>query len=196
MTPRLSPVSLPVGEAEALAGIEINHIARGFVAADALVKKAAARVVLASPVTPGKFLILLDGLVADVEESLLEAERIAAEQTIDRFLLPFAHRALEPALFGILPSRPDGAIGIVETSTACSGIRSMDAALKAAPVVPVVIHLSIGIGGKCYFALAGDLYDMQAAVAAAGESLGSSGRLLATEIIASPHPEFVQAIGI
>ena len=196
MTPRLNPVSLPVGEAEAFAGLEINHISRGFVATDALVKKASARVVLATAVTPGKFLILLDGAVADVEESLLEAERIAGDQLIDRFWLPFAHRMLEPAVFGILPSRPDGAIGIVETATACSGIRSMDAALKVAPVVPVVMHLAMSIGGKCYYVLAGDLYDVQEAVAAAADALGTSGRLLATEVIPAPHPDFIQALGV
>jgi len=185
-----------VGEADTFAGIEINHISRGFVATDALVKKAAARIVLATPVTPGKFLILLDGAVADVEESLLEAERIAGDQLIDRFLLPFAHRMLEPSVFGIMPSRPDGAIGIVETATACSGIRSMDAALKVASVVPVVMHISAGIGGKCYYALAGDLYDVQEAVAEAASVLGTTGRLLATEVIPAPHPDFIQALDL
>jgi len=194
-TPRFEPVPSSFEGVEAFAGVEVTGIPRGLVAVDALVKKAASRVVLASPVSPGKFLILLDGSVAEVEESLLEAERVVGDQLIDRFFLPFAHPQLEPAVFGILPKRPDSSIAIVECATSCAGIRSADAALKAAPVAMLVIHLSVGIGGKCWYAFAGDLFDVQASVAAAADCLAQKG-LLSTEIIPNPHPEFIEAIGL
>jgi len=194
-TPRFDPAPASFDRVEAFAGLEVVGIPRGLVAVDALVKKAASRVVLAAPVSPGKFLILIDGAVAEVEESLLEAERIIGDQLIDRFMLPFAHPQLEPAVFGALPERPDDSIGIVECATTCAGIRSCDAALKAAPVAMLVIHLSAGIGGKCWYAFAGDLFDVQASVAAAADSLAGKG-LLSTEVIANPHPEFVAALGI
>jgi microcompartment protein CcmL/EutN len=194
-TPRFVPAPASFAGVEAFAGIEVLGIPRGLVAVDALVKKAASRVVLASPVSPGKFLILLDGSVAEVEESLLEAERIAGDQLVDRFMLPFAHAQLEPAVFGTLAQRPDGALGIVETATVSSGMRSADAALKAAPVTLAVIHLSVGIGGKCWYAFFGDLFDVQASVAAASDALASGG-LLGTEVIPRPHAEFIEALGI
>lgn len=195
VAPRFVPTPDLAVAPEAFAGLEVQGIARGLVCVDALVKKAASRVVLAQPVTPGKFLILMDGTVAEVEESLLEAERIAGEQVIDRFLLPFAHPQIEPACFGVLPAKPDASIGIVECATTCAGIRSADAALKAAEVTMLVIHLSAGIGGKCYHAFAGDLFDVQASVAAAADSL-AAGQLLGTEVIPNPHPEFVAALGL
>lgn len=194
--PQLKPSSLPVGGVDALAGVEVLGIPRGMVTVDALVKKAAARVVLSTPVSPGKFLVLIDGGVAEVEESLAEAERIAGDQLIDRFLLPFAHEQLEPAVFGVLPPRSDGAIGLVETSTSCAGIRSADAALKAADVKIVVLHLSVGIGGKCYYAFSGELFSVEASVEAAAGSLEGCDTLLGTEIIACPHPDFIAALGI
>lgn len=196
LRPNLTPSSLPLGGAEAFAGLEVSSIPRGFVCLDALVKKACCRVLLATPITPGKFLILFDGGVAEVEESFEEAVRVAGDQLIDRFLLPFAHEQIEPAVFGVFQGRAEGALGLVETSTACSGIRSCDAALKAAPVNLAVLHLSAGIGGKCYYAFFGELYDVEASVEAATRSLEGTQRLLSTEIIPRPHPEFLEAIGI
>ena len=180
---------------EAFAGVEIQGIARGFVCLDALVKKAKSRICLAATVTPGKFLILIDGSVAEVEESLLEAERIADTKLIDRFMLAFAHPLLEIGVFSPMSAAGAGAIGIVECSTACAGIRSADAALKAAHVTLNVIHLAVGIGGKCYYAFSGDLYDVEASTQAAAESLDPD-RVLGTEIIANPHPEFIASLGI
>lgn len=180
---------------DAFAGLEVHGIARGFVCLDALVKKAKSRICLAATVTPGKFLILLDGSVAEVEESLLEAERIAGDKLIDRFLLPYAHRDLEKSVFGPMHDPGAGAMGIIECTTSCSGIRAADAALKAAEVSLNVIHLSAGIGGKCYFAFSGDLYDVEASVQAAAEFAGQD-RLLGTEVIPNPHPEFVASLGM
>jgi len=180
---------------ECLGGLEVQSIPRGLVAVDALVKKAASRVVLARPVSPGRMLILLDGSVAEVEESLEEAWRVVGDQGVDRLFLPFAHPLLEPAVFGTFPPMPDASMGLVETDTACAGVRSCDAALKAAEVVPVVLHLSVGIGGKCWYALGGDLHEVQAAVTAAREA-GGEAHLLSSEVIANPHPEFLQALGL
>lgn len=193
-SPRFSTCFSPEDKPESFAGIEINGIARGLVVGDALVKKAKARIVLACPVTPGKFLILIDGDVANVDESLDEAIRIAGEHCIDRFKLPFAHETLEPAVFGYVRESRKGAIGIVETATVCSGIRSADIALKTADTNLAVIHPAVGIGGKCYYILVGDLYEVEASIGAAVDS--ASPHLLSTEIIPHPHPDFLNAIGL
>jgi len=193
-TPRFpAPTLTPLPEC--LGGLEVQSIPRGLVAVDALVKKAASRVVMARPVSPGRMLILIDGSVAEVEESLEEAWRVAGDLGVDRLFLPYAHALLEPAVFGTLPSMPDGSMGLVETDTACAGIRACDAAMKAAEVVPVALHLSVGIGGKCWYALGGDLHEVQAAVAASREAAGEA-HLLSTEVIPNPHPEFLQALGL
>ena len=193
-TPVFDPAPASFDGRDAFAGLEVSGLARGLVAVDALVKKAASRVVLARPVSPGKFLILLDGSVAEVEESMAEAQAIAADLLVDRFMLPFAHAQLEPAAFGRYPPRVDASLGIVETATASSGLRSADAALKAAGVSMAVLHLSVGIGGKCFYAFAGDLYDVEASVAAASAALGGT-HLLGTEVIANPHKDFLDAVG-
>ena len=53
----------------ALALVEVASIARGMRVGDAMVKRAACRVLLGEPVTPGKFLVLVSGPVDVVEES-------------------------------------------------------------------------------------------------------------------------------
>ncbi|HVE81255.1 MAG TPA: BMC domain-containing protein, partial [Myxococcales bacterium] len=51
-------VVLPDLGGPALAVIELDSIARGFVVADALLKRARAKIGLAEPVSPGKFVLL------------------------------------------------------------------------------------------------------------------------------------------
>ena len=56
--------------AEALALLEVASLARGVVAADAVAKQAQVELLECSPVSPGKYLILFAGGVAEVDESL------------------------------------------------------------------------------------------------------------------------------
>ena len=59
-----------------------------------------------------------------------------------------------------------------------------------------MIHLSAGIGGKCWYAFAGELYDVQASVLAATNAIDQGGKLLGSEIIPAPHPEFLESLGL
>ena len=54
----------------ALALIEFDSIAAGIEAGDAMAKKAPIAQIVAGTVQPGKYLVLVSGAVADVEESL------------------------------------------------------------------------------------------------------------------------------
>ena len=69
---------------DALALLELDAVASGLRALDALVKQAPVRVLEANLVEPGRFLILLCGPVAEVDERcgpvLAEAVRLAARR--------------------------------------------------------------------------------------------------------------------
>ncbi|MFV2071815.1 MAG: BMC domain-containing protein, partial [Thermoanaerobaculales bacterium] len=54
----------------ALALIDFGSIAAGIEAADAMAKRAQVAVLRAGTVQPGRYLVLIGGSVADVEESL------------------------------------------------------------------------------------------------------------------------------
>ena len=173
----------------AIALLELESIARGYVVADAVVKRAPVRLLMTEAITPGKFLVLFDGEVADVEESFAEALEIAGASLLDKLYLPQASPALAPAIRGEPSSAALDSLGIVETHTVAAALLAADAALKAAEVEIVKMHLARGIGGKGYFLLTGSLDMMQAALATAAALLAPE-LLVTTELIARPHADF------
>lgn len=173
----------------AIALLEVESIARGYLAADAMVKKAPVRLLMTEPVTPGKFLILLDGEVADVEAAYREGLEIAGPLLVDKLFLPQAAADLSPAIRGASPSGLLDSLAFVETHTVAAALLAADAAVKAAQVRLVQMRLARGIGGKGYFTLTGSLDMIEAAVGAAAAQIAPE-LLVGTEVIASPHPDF------
>ncbi|HXJ20861.1 MAG TPA: BMC domain-containing protein [Polyangia bacterium] len=172
--------------AEALALIELSSIARGHVVADAMLKRAPVTLVRADFVSPGKFLVLVGGDVASVDESFRVGIEVGGDRVIDRLFLPHAHPSLWPAL-GSLGKRPAiDSLGLVETTTVAATLLGADAAAKAAAVELFEMQLARGIGGKAFFTVTGLLAEVQAAVDAAVGLLDAA-LVVATEIIAAPH---------
>ena len=178
---------------EALALLEIASLARGVVCADAAVKRAPVELLLCEAVSPGKYLLLFGGGVAEVAEALEAAELTAGEHKLDKLWLPQAHPQLMPALRAGAHGLADkslahagNAAGIVELITVAAALRAADAACKAANIELQLLHLARGIGGKAWFVLRGDLPDVEAAVTAAQQEAGS-GLVAGAEIIARPH---------
>ena len=64
---------------DALALVEIDSVAIGLRAVDALVKRAPVRLMEANLIEPGRFLVLFEGGVAEVEESLAAARAVAGD---------------------------------------------------------------------------------------------------------------------
>jgi microcompartment protein CcmL/EutN len=173
---------------EALGLIELSSIARGVVVADVLCKKAPVNVVRSAPVSPGKFVILMIGGVADVTEAFHAGIDAAAHTLLDRLLLPQAHEQL-PAVISREPiSAPIDSVGVVETFTVASAVLGADAACKAADITLLEMRLGQHIGGKGYFTFTGTLDSVEAAVDAARRALDGA-LLCATEIIAAPHED-------
>src|SRR5436305_11279057 len=152
----------------ALAVIELSSIARGHRVADAMLKRAPVRLVRAEPVSPGKFVILVEGDVAAVDESFVVGTDVAADRAIDKLFLPHPHAALWLALAGGADAS-DGveSLGVVETTTVAATVRGADAAAKAARVRITEMQLARGIGGKAFFTVTGSLGEVEAAVEAA-----------------------------
>jgi microcompartment protein CcmL/EutN len=179
----------------ALALIEIGSIARGLVAADAAVKRAPVELLECGPVSPGKYLLLFAGGVAEVDEAASAAKAAAGDSLLDALLLPQAHAQLLPALRagaaglpGVAARREGESVGVLELLTVASALRSADAACKAAEVELQVLHLARGIGGKAWFVLRGALTDVEAAMLA-GQQVAGDGLIAGAELIAAPSPD-------
>jgi microcompartment protein CcmL/EutN len=168
--------------------IELESIARGMVIADIVLKRAEVQIALSEPTTPGKYLLLFSGGVAEVEEAFTAGLESAGAAVVCQMRLTLAARQLVAGLRGEFrePARGMDTIGIVETHTVASSLRSADAALKEADVVLTHLHLARGIGGKGYYTLAGEQHMVEAALQEAAAVI-DPGLLVATEIIVSPH---------
>ncbi len=136
--------------------IEVSSIARGMVVSDACVKKAPIRLLASRPISPGRYITLFWGDVAEVDEAFREGIETARDTLVDKLFLPGADEQLLDNLTGLAQPAPVDAMGIVETFTVASAILSADAACKAAEVKLLEVRLATGMGGKSYYIVTGD----------------------------------------
>ena len=150
----------------------------GLAALDALVKEADVSVRFAGDIDPGRFLILLEGDLASVEVALQRVDEVGAADLLETLLLPRAHGALRAALVGQLAStaRPrseEHAIGAIATYTVISTLAAVDRALKAADVCLLRLRLSTDLAGQGHAVIAGEQFDVEAALEAANQGAGA-----------------------
>ena len=177
----------------ALACLELTSIARGIRTCDEMAKRAPVRLLEATTVCPGKFVIVIGGEVEAVREAHAHGLAVAGPAVVDELLLPQAHPQLIPAITATAPLGAVAAVGVVETLAVASAILGADAACKRAEVRLIELRLARGLGGKAFFTLTGEQADVEAAVAAARALRGeTSGLLLRTEVIPRPHAELVR----
>ena len=182
---------MPDGVGPALALIELSSIARGHQVADAMCKRAPVALLRADSVSPGKFLVLVAGDVASVEEAFKVGLEVAADRVVDRLLLQQAHAELWPALRGEARAGSNvESLAVIETTTVAATLHAADAAAKAAHVRVIEMQLARGLGGKAFFSLTGHLAEIDAAVEAA-ISVVDAALIHQTEIIPAPHADLV-----
>jgi len=173
----------------ALSLIEFSSIAAGIQAADAMVKRAPIDVIQAGTVQPGKYLVLVGGLTADVEESLAAGREVGRDAILDIVFLPQVHPAVVAALRGGRSPEASEALGVLETTSVAAAIRAADAGVKGAQVELVEVRLADGLGGKGIVLYSGLVADVEIAVALGAESLESPDQLLRQVVIPQLHEE-------
>lgn len=172
----------------ALAAMELATIARGVVVLDGMAKRAETTIVAARTLSPGRYLIVLSGEVAEIEEAVGAGAERAEEDLVDRIILRDPHSALLAGLENRLSPRLGESLAIVETTSVSSALAAIDRALKDADVELVELRLGAGLSGKGVFTLTGALHMIGAARAAIGEAIRPE-RLVRVEVIARPHPD-------
>jgi microcompartment protein CcmL/EutN len=177
-----------LGIEPALALIELDSIAAGIAAGDAMAKRAPIDVLRAGTVHPGKYLVLIGGTVGDVEESLAAGREAGASAIVDVVFLPNAHPELIAAIGGSCREAAGEALGVIETATVAAIIEAADAGLKGAQVRLVELRLADDLGGKGYLLFDGPVSEVEAAVEiGAGRIVGAPG--LASRVIPQLHSE-------
>lgn len=167
--------------------IELTAIARGVETADAMLKAGEVRLVFARPVCPGKFIILIHGDVGAVKAAVAAGLTTGAEKVVNHLIIPRVHPDLLSAMNGSVAPGPVEALGVVEYFDITSAVVAADAAAKASRVRLFEIRLGLGIGGKSFFKLSGEVADVKAAVAAAQGS-ATGGQVVSSCVIPAPDP--------
>ena len=175
----------------ALGVLEFKSVAKGIFVTDVMAKKAPIKILATNPICPGKYMIIIGGEVADVEESMRAGVTAAKDMLVNDLFLPLVHQAIIPAITGTRDIQIFGSIGVIETFSVCSCIIAADIAAKASPVELVEMRLANGLGGKAYFVVTGELADVEISIARAKDYVKEEGMLAASEIIASPHPDLL-----
>ena len=179
---------------EAIGILESKSIAKGIEAADAVLKAADTALLYAKPVCPGKYTILFYGDVAAVSASLDAGAAVIDAHLVDSVVIPRIHPQVIQAIS--LSTAPDGvnAVGVMEFFSVTAAVYAADAAAKAADVTLLDVRLGVGIGGKSFAVLTGEVAAVEEAVRcgmAAGEEKGLA---VTSTVIPSPRKEIFDTL--
>ncbi len=173
----------------AIALLEFRSIARGITTADTMIKKAPVLLLEARTVCPGKYIVLIGGEVADVDESYQAGVKTGAELVVDQLFLPQVHKQIIPAMQACTDVKGIDALGIIETFSVASAIISADKAVKTTDVELLELRLANGLGGKAFYTMSGEVAEVEAAIDAGVNILRETASLVDFSVIPSPHPD-------
>ncbi|MCL2316481.1 MAG: BMC domain-containing protein [Actinomycetia bacterium] len=168
--------------------VELTAIARGIETADVMIKAGSVTLAFARPVCPGKFIIMVYGDVGAVKASVEAGLATGADRVVNHLIIPRVHPDLLPAIRGTLAVTSVEALGVVEFFDIASAVTAADAAAKSSRVTLMEVRLGLGIGGKSFFKLCGEVADVTSAVSAAIGAGTGRGRVVSSCVIPAPDP--------
>ncbi|GAB4183237.1 MAG: BMC domain-containing protein [Calditrichia bacterium] len=172
-----------------IALLEVASVASGIKTVDKMVKSAPISVLKAGTVHNGKYLIMVGGSVASVEEAYSVGMDICSEYLIDSIILPDIHHQLHQAILGEQYNIEEDTVGIVETRTEAALIGGLDKALKGAAVELISVKLADDLGGNAYGILCGTIDEVEAALDIFVENVSHPGNIINREIVPRFHEE-------
>jgi microcompartment protein CcmL/EutN len=179
---------------DALACLELSSIARGVRVLDAIVKRAPVNLRHHGRHSCGKYVILVDGDVASVEESYEDALQHSGGALVDHMFLARVHDRVWAALDGDYAEPTDLAALMVETTSIACIVEALDYSVKLVDAAIVDLQLASGIGGKGYFALQAPQHDLEYTRDELLIRLPTD-RVVGIDLIARPHHEMLAAFG-
>jgi len=178
-----------LGTLQAVGMIEFNSVAAGIQGADAMVKAAQVEPLMMKTICPGKFVVGVYAAVGPVQASVDAGLASVPGAVLDHFVIPNIDPTVIQAMSCATDREHGAAVGVVETFSAASCIVAADTAVKAAAVDLIEVRIAMGLGGKAFCLLAGDVGPVETAVAAAAAAAGANGMLVRQVVIPSLAPE-------
>lgn len=174
--------------------IELNSIARGIETSDVMLKAGNVELVFAKPVCPGKFMVLIYGDVGALNTAMAAGVETGSNHVVNHLTIPRVHPSLIPAINAVVDIHDVEALGVVEYFDIVSAIIGADAAAKTGNVKLMEVRLGMGIGGKSYFTLCGDVSDVRSAVRAGLADSEHNGTVVNSCVIPSPTPSLFREL--
>ena len=172
----------------ALGLLEFISIAKGLEAADAMVKAADVRLSECQTICPGKFIVIVSGQISAVQSAIVAGKEVGRQDVINELTIANIHPEVLTGIYGLTSKPQLGAVGVLEFFSVASVIEAADAAAKAAAVQILDVRLAMGIGGKSFVVVTGELSSVKASVSAAREAGRRGGMLIHYAVIPSPTP--------
>lgn len=179
---------------KAIGLIELKSTPIGIKVADTMLKTANIELILSNPICPGKYIILISGNTAAVENSIKAGILEAGIFLIDSHILNNVHPKVLPAILGVSKVDNIKSIGIIETMSALSSIKASDIALKASNVDLLDLRIAKGLGGKGFFIICGEIGAIKSAIKSCTNELKNTGDIISCVEIASPHKDLLDKL--
>lgn len=168
---------------QAVGMIEFNSIAVGIEAADHMVKAADVEPLMIKSICPGKFVVAVYSNVAAVQASIDAGMAAGVDTLVDHFVIPNIDPSVISAMGSSLTSIRGSAVGVIETFSAASCIVAADVAVKTADVDLLEVRIAMGVGGKAFCILTGDVGPVDMSVGAGSASAAKKGLLVRKTVI-------------
>ena len=179
---------------KAIGIIECKTISKGYQLSDAILDLVSVEIIMAQPICPGKFVLILAGGVAEIENAVSFAKQEFGPFVIDSTVLGRIEEEVYLSLIGATEPQQRDAIGMVETFSIAAVIQAADTAVKTSGVEIVELRIARGMGGKCYVLFTGSVSNVEDAVKNSSVQAAEEGMLVDTAVIASPHEDLWQYI--
>lgn len=160
--------------------IECKSIAAGSACVDAMLKVAEIKLIKASPICPGKYMIYVAGDREAVQTAIDFARNSGIKIMASAVISNISKEIINSLRNRALEKMTDiNAIGVIETSVVTASIELADEIIKTVNVRLARLNLAQGIAGKGYFVICGDLASVQEAIN-----------------LAQKHPKLIDAVSI
>ncbi len=169
----------------AIALIELASIPVGIQTGDAMLKQAPISILRAGTVHNGKFLVLVGGSVASVEEAYAKGLATGGDLVVDQVILPDVHEHVFAAIAGERKPCGNDALAIIETFSVAAILQATDAAVKGTAISLAEIRLADDIGGKAIAIYAGPVEEVETAVRISNDVLPNPDLMLSDTVIPS-----------
>ena len=178
----------------AIGFLELSSIAKRIESVDAMMKMAEVEILHTQAIPRGKFVILIGGEQAEVEQSMQAGIQTADSKLIDHFIIPNVHPQILPAIRSKIKVEDIEAVGVIETKEVAAAIFAADAAVKKAAVKLIEIFPGRGAGGKGYVTFTGEVGAVRSAVAAGVETIKKEGMLVSSIVIPYAHKSLLKVL--